>query len=158
MRRKNRQVTDWKEIKEIVGRCKVARLGMNDDGKVYVVPMNYGCETEDGGRLTFYFHCAREGRKMDVLKKNPQVCLELDGKHELMEAEVPCGYSYYFESLIGNGRVEMLSEPVEKVRALRIIMKQQTGKDFCEFHANAVQAVCVLKVELTDYEVKRNMP
>ena len=38
MRRKNRQVTDWKEIKEIVGRCKVARLGMNDDGKVYVVP------------------------------------------------------------------------------------------------------------------------
>ena len=69
MRRKNRQVTDWKEIKEIVGRCKVARLGMNDDGKVYVVPMNYGCETEDGGRLTFYFHCAREGRKMDVLKK-----------------------------------------------------------------------------------------
>ena len=158
MTRREREVTDINDILQIINETKILHLGLSDEGWPYVVPMNYGCETEDGGRLTFYFHCAREGRKMDVLKKNPQVCLELDGKHELMEAEVPCGYSYYFESLIGNGRVEMLSEPEEKVRALRIIMKQQTGKDFCEFHANAVQAVCVLKVELTDYEVKRNMP
>ena len=65
MRRKNRQVTDWKEIKEIVGRCKVARLGMNDDGKVYVVPMNYGCETEDGGRLpSISIVPGREGKWM----------------------------------------------------------------------------------------------
>ena len=158
MRRNNRQVTNLNEIEKIVAECKVARLGMNDDGKVYIVPMNYGCECDGTGKITFYFHCAKVGRKMEILQKNPEVCLELDGRHELMTADSPCDHSYYFTSLIGNGTVEILEDTDEKDRTLKLIMKHQTGKDFEEFDEKWIYAVCVLKVELIDYEVKQNLP
>ena len=95
---------------------------------------------------------------MEILKKNPEVCLELDGRHELMTADSPCDHSYYFTSLIGNGTVEILEDTDEKDRTLKLIMKHQTGKDFEEFDEKWIYAVCVLKVELIDYEVKQNLP
>ena len=158
MRRQNRQVTDFNEIKKIVMDGKVARLGMNDEGKVYIVPMNYGAECGEDGSIAFYFHCAKVGRKIDILKNNPEVCLELDGRHELAEGETPCDYSYYFESLIGNGTVQFIEDKEEKIEALKLIMKHQTGKDFAEFDEKWVCAVMILKVNLSDYEVKRHNP
>ena len=156
MRRKNREVTEFDRIREIIDGVKVARLGMNDNGKVYVVPMNYGYETGESKELVFYFHCAKVGRKIDVLKENPQVCLELDGCHELLSAEVPCAYSYYFASLIGNGEVEFVENMKEKEYALSMIMKHQTGKNFQIFDEKLLDAVCILKIRLKDYEVKEH--
>ena len=48
MRRKDRAVTDMQEIKAFLDEQKVARLGMNDDGQVYIVPLNYGYENPEG--------------------------------------------------------------------------------------------------------------
>lgn len=157
MRRQNRQVTDFNEIKKIVMDGKVARLGMNDGGKVYIVPMNYGAECGEDESIVFYFHCAKVGRKIDILNNNPEVCLELDGRHELAEGETPCDYSYYFESLIGNGRVQFIEDEEEKIGALKVIMKHQTGKDFEKFDEKWVHAVMILKVNLSEYEVKRHI-
>lgn len=157
MRRKNRQVTDMNEIRRIIEECKVARIGMNDEGAVYIVPMNYGCECADDGKLTFYFHCSKVGRKIEILKKNPDICLELDGRHALVEGNAPCSYSYYFASLIGNGRVEFIEDTQDKTHGLKVFMRHQTGKEFAEadFSEKWVNAVCILRVELTDYEVKQ---
>ena len=61
MRRKDREVTDIEKIKEILDACKVSRIGLMDQGKVYIVPMNHGYSLEDG-RLVLYYHGAREGK------------------------------------------------------------------------------------------------
>ena len=158
MRRKNREVTDINVIREIVRREKVARLGLNDHGKVYIVPMNYGYEDGAEKELVFYFHCAKVGRKVEVLKENPSVCLELDGEHGLLSVDAPCDHSYYFASLIGNGDAEFVEDEADKSHALSAIMKHQTGKEFTELTDKWVRAVCILKVRLTDYEVKRHQP
>ncbi len=157
MRRKNRQVTDIREIQKIVEECKVARIGMNDEGKVYIVPMNYGYECAQDGKLTFYFHCSKVGRKIEILKKNADICLELDGRHELAEGNTPCRYGYYFASLIGNGRVKFIEDADEKLRVLKKFMEQQTGKAFADadFTEKWVNAVCIFQAEITDYEVKQ---
>ena len=75
MRRKDREITHIRTILDLVSECKVCRLAMTDGGVPYIVPLNYGYEYADGA-LTFYFHSAKEGRKLEILKKNPTVCLE----------------------------------------------------------------------------------
>ena len=100
MRRKDREITHIHTILDLVSECKVCRLAMTDGGVPYIVPLNYGYEYADGA-LTFYFHSAKEGRKLEILKKNPTVCLELDGRGELVEDANPCAYGYTFASVIG---------------------------------------------------------
>ena len=156
MTRREREVTDINDILQIINETKILHLGLSDEGWPYVVPMNYGYETGESKELVFYFHCAKVGRKIDVLKENPQVCLELDGCHELLSAEVPCAYSYYFASLIGNGEVEFVENMKEKEYALSMIMKHQTGKNFQIFDEKLLDAVCILKIRLKDYEVKEH--
>lgn len=76
------------------------RLAMVDNDRPYVVPLNYGY-TYENGTLTLYFHCAAEGRKIDILKTNSDVCFEMDGEHKLIEGKIDCAYGYSFESVIG---------------------------------------------------------
>ena len=146
MRRANRETTDLNEIKKIVDGCKVLRIATKDEEGLYVVPLNFGYSYENG-KFTFYFHSAKEGRKIDAFKANEQVAFEMDCEHELVEAEKACGYSYKFASIIGTGSITFL-EGEEKLDALSILMKHQTGKNFTfnEKMAKDV-AVCSLSAE-----------
>ena len=62
MTKRERQVTDPQQIKEILDKSKVLRLGLCMDNEPYVVPMNYGYTNEDG-KLTMYLHSAVRGKK-----------------------------------------------------------------------------------------------
>ena len=68
MRRKDREVTDAFKIEEIIAGCHCCRLGFNDDGEIYILPLNFGWEKQGGGYV-LYFHGAREGRKIDLIGK-----------------------------------------------------------------------------------------
>lgn len=82
MRRDDREVKNMEEIQEILDTCKVCRLGMADGSRIYIVPMNFGYEFE-GDSLILYFHGAGEGRKLELIRKNPEVGIEMDCRHEL---------------------------------------------------------------------------
>ena len=78
MRRKEREVTDLTRIREILEECEVCHLGLVEDGKAYVVPLNFGYTLEDG-KLSLYFHSAASGRKVEILRKNPMAAFRLTG-------------------------------------------------------------------------------
>lgn len=155
MRRAEREVKDDKKILNILESCKVCRLGMMDEGKIYIVPMNYGYVYEEG-KLILYFHGAKEGKKLRLLGENPTVGIEMDCGHELAAGKTACQYSYYYASMIGNGKAEIVMEPKEKSRALEIIMKHQTGEDFTELKSNPRlgQAVEIIRVEVEEFTCK----
>ena len=88
MRRKDREVIRHADLLDMVARFKVCRLGLWDGREVYVVPLNFGYEERDGS-LNLFFHCAREGRKLDILQIRPEVSFEMDGDHLLMEGDTP---------------------------------------------------------------------
>ena len=157
MRRKDREVTDMEEIRQILDEFKVCRLGLVDDGKPYIVPMNMAYDLDDG-ELSIYFHCAKDGRKIDVIQKNPKVGFEMDQEIELVEGNTPCQYSYRYVSVMGTGTVKIVEDEQEKVSALTKIMKQQTGKDFTEFKENPelLSTVCILRVDAEEYSCKKN--
>lgn len=158
MRRKEREVKETEMIRQMLEEFKVCRLGFSDAGKVYIVPMNMGCDF-DGNTLTLYFHCAKEGRKLDLIRRNAAVGFEMDKEIALVEGDTPCQYSYSFMSIIGNGKAEIVEDVNEKAAALEKIMKHQSGKDFDTFKKNPklAGAVSIIKVTAEEYTCKRNI-
>ena len=77
MRRKDREVTDINEITDILMRCKTIRIGIQGNEFPYVVPVSFGT-TIHNGTVVIYFHCAKQGEKVDLLLKNPNICIEGD--------------------------------------------------------------------------------
>ena len=75
-----------REMEEILKRAEVGRLALSDGSLPYVVPLNF---IYDDGKIVF--HCAWEGKKLDIISKNPNCCFEVD---EFM-GEV----SYHYDSL-----------------------------------------------------------
>lgn len=153
MRRKDREVTDIDEIKDILNLCKTCHVAMVEENIPYIVPLSYGYEIE-GNTLTLYLHSAKEGRKIDILRKNNQVCYEMSDEGEPLHAETPCNSGYYFSSIIGFGEVIFIEDEEEKCKALTKMFAQQTGKEVI-FNAQQAQAVCVYKIISTEFTGKR---
>lgn len=155
MRRKDREVTDTIRIADIISRCTCCRIGFHDDGEVYIVPLNFGYEARDN-TYVFYFHGAREGRKIDLIQKNPHVGFEMDTNYALNEADMACGHSARFQSIIGNGIVSMVSELEKKKLGLSLLMEHNTGKREWDFDEKMLNAVAVFKLVVTKMSCKEH--
>ena len=151
--RREREVTDIDEIRGILDRSKIVRVGMVDDGKPYVVPMNYGYTLEDG-KLTLYLHGAKSGRKLDVLRKSPSVFVEMDTDIVPFEGRTACHFGICYSSLMGEGTAEIIEDAEGKKQALTYLMKTQTGRDFT-FDDQMVSVVTVIKITLDDFTAKK---
>lgn len=144
MRRKDREVTDVNELRQIMDLCKVCRIGMEDQNGIYIVPMNFGYVFEND-QFMLFFHSANEGRKITALKEHGEVCFEMDCAHNLIHADSACQYGYLYQSIIGTGQVVFLDHPEDKKMALSAIMKHQTDRDFL-FNDQEVKKVTVFKI------------
>lgn len=153
MTRREREVTDINEILSILDKCKVLHLGMVDGDEPYVVPMNYGYEYENGA-LTLYLHGAKKGRKIDIIQKNPKVFFEMDCDITPFEGDIACRYGITYASIMGKGIAEITEDVEEKKKALSVLMKTQTGKDF-EFEDKMVAFVNVIKITASSFTAKR---
>ena len=153
MRKSEYQIKETDKLIEILNECKIMRVAMIDDSVPYIVPVNYGYELSEGV-LTMYFHCAAEGRKIDVIKKNNNVCFELDGRFELVMGVDACSTSCKYASIIGSGKAEFLTGVNEKTNVLSLIMEQQTGQIVKEFPEAALAKTAVLVIRSTDFTGK----
>jgi uncharacterized protein len=123
MRRKEKEITDLKEIELIIQRAQVCRLAMVDKDGPYIVPLCFGYQNK-----TFYFHSAPEGRKVNIIKRNPRVCVELDADLELVGGNVPCNFGMHFTSVIAFGKATIIQELDLKREALQIIHAQYSDQ------------------------------
>jgi len=154
MRRKDREVTDIKAIEEILLQCKTCHVAMVDDGLPYVVPMSYGYKFVCDGVLELYLHSASEGRKLDILRRNNNVCFEVSCEGEPVNAETPCNSGYYFSSIIGFGEAVFIKDTDEKCEALSIMFKHQADRDV-KFTGDQAERLCVFKIVSADFIGKK---
>ena len=154
MRRRDREVTDLNQIFEIVRNCNVAHVGMVENGKPYVVALNFGYERQ-GDTLVLYFHSACEGHKIDILKENPNVYFQMDCVNEFITGtkEHPCAYCWRYDS----GQVEFVENPEEKSAALNCMIRH-LGKteDTFQFPEAMLKKTCVYKLRSTDFTGKHH--
>lgn len=155
MRRLDREVTDLEKIKNIIESCYCCRLGFNDNGNVYIVPLNFGYEEIEGKRI-FYFHGAAEGRKIELIKRGNSVGFELDTNYKLNEAEEACEYSARFQSVIGTGKVSLIEDIDEKIHGLNAIMFHNTGKNDWNYPTSVLNKMAVFKLEVIELSCKEH--
>jgi nitroimidazol reductase NimA-like FMN-containing flavoprotein (pyridoxamine 5'-phosphate oxidase superfamily) len=146
---RTRTISDKKEIGEIIRQCQWCHLGMADtDGSPYVLPMNFGFRDD-----VIYLHGAQHGKKIEILKRNPRVCIQFSTGHELryQSEQVACSWSMRYRSVICYGTVQFLSDPDEKVKALDIIMSQYADRDF-RYNDPSIREVNVFFVKVERFE------
>ena len=155
MRRKDREVTAPMRVADIVRHCTCCRIGFCDDGEVYIVPLNFGYEIKDD-MYVFYFHGAKEGRKIELIQKSPHVGFEMDTDYLLHAADTACQYSAHYQSIIGNGVLHIVSEPEEKKLGLSLIMEHNTGKREWDFDEKMLNTVIVFKLVVDKMSCKEH--
>lgn len=153
MRRKDREITDFEELKAVIGKSSVCRVAFFDEAYPYIIPLNFGFE-EECGKITLYLHCANEGKKLDLLRRNNKVAFEMDCPDKLIEGEKACYSTMTFESVCGNGILEIVGE-AEKIPALKLLMRQYSDKKDFDFDSFEVKAVTVLKLTVQTLTGKR---
>lgn len=151
MRRHEREVRDEAEIHEILEKGLICRLGLYDGQYPYVVPLNYGYR--DG---CMYFHCAREGKKTDILKKNGRVCIEVDIDSRVVRGETPCRWTAKYRSVIGFGRARIIDDEREKKAGLDVIMAHYGGQRG-EYDEKSLQRTCVIEVVIESMTGKQSL-
>jgi len=135
-------LTKHSELEEIIVKSNYCSLAMVDGDKPYVLPFNFGFDNE-----MIYLHSDPKGKKIDILEKNPNVCLNFTTDTELFfrDEHVACSYGMKYKSVVVYGEVEFIEDYDEKVKAMNVIMKQYTKKEF-SYNAPAIRNVKVFKV------------
>lgn len=153
MRRKDREIRVFSELVEVMEKCDVCRIALNDDGYPYILPLNFGMKTE-GEQITLYFHGAGEGRKYELIRRDNRASFEMDCAHKLVADREACRCTMGYESVVGRGRIEIVSDE-EKQEALRALMKQYHEDDF-PFKREVADRTTVMKLVVEEATGKRN--
>lgn len=153
MRRQDRRITEPAMICAVLDKCRTLHLGLVEDGRVYIVPLNYGW-TEENGRYILYAHSAAEGRKIDLIRGGADVGFEMETGVEYFDADTACGWGNRYESIIGEGRATLLSTPEEKRQALAAIMAHYSARRDYTFEDAMVDLVQVIKIDVTALSCK----
>jgi nitroimidazol reductase NimA-like FMN-containing flavoprotein (pyridoxamine 5'-phosphate oxidase superfamily) len=142
MRREEREIKDRKTLESIIMRAEVCRLALSGSEYPYVVPLNFGFRDN-----CLYFHSAREGRKIDMIRENGNACFELDVDTELIEGEKACDWGMRYQSVIGFGKAILVDDHDMKREALSIIMEHYSGGSL-EFHPKLIDSVIIIKLPI----------
>ncbi len=149
MRRKDREITDRAEMLRILSDARVCRLAMSDADRPYLVPLTFALDGED-----LVLHSAPAGRKIDILRRNPAVCFEVEQGVEINVGPSPCETGMRFRTVIGRGVVEFVEDGPERARLLALFGPRYGAPDR-PLSRNRVERTVVLRVRVTELTGKR---
>jgi nitroimidazol reductase NimA-like FMN-containing flavoprotein (pyridoxamine 5'-phosphate oxidase superfamily) len=152
MRRNDSQIHDREELEAILRQADICRIAFAVGNEPYIVALNYGFTWEE--KLVLYFHCARAGRKLELLQANDRVCFQLDTDHALIEGERACDWGMKYRSLVGYGRLSVVISPAEKRVGLDLLMNHY-GHAGGGYDEKVFAMTEVLKLEVTEVTGKK---
>lgn len=155
MRRADREITSREEMLAVLEKCDVCRLALPDGDYPYILPLNFGTEVRDG-RLSLYFHGAETGYKYALIEKCGHASFEADRGHELVFDEVKNMCTMAYESVVGRGELVEITEPDEKIRALRLILAHYGREEF-PVKAEVAAHTRVLRLDVSEMTGKRRV-
>jgi nitroimidazol reductase NimA-like FMN-containing flavoprotein (pyridoxamine 5'-phosphate oxidase superfamily) len=150
MRRKDREITDRAEIDAILLSAKVMHLALADNNIPFLVPVFYAY---DGTSL--YFHSSKAGTKIEIMKRNNNVCFEISLDHGIIESDSPCDFEVKHRTVIGVGKAVFLEDEAEKIRALDLVVANLSDKKFEYAKAN-LNHTAVLRIDIDSVKGKKH--
>ena len=128
MRRKDKAVTELAEIEVIIRAAAYVTLGLSDAGEAYMVPLDFGYESDGRALGAVYFHCARSGRKLDLIRRDPRVSLLfVAADHAFIDegdGSMACTLNTDYRSVMALGEARIIESETEKLDAIRAVLKQ----------------------------------
>jgi len=120
----------------------------DESGNPYVFPLNFGFRDN-----VIYMHGAHQGKKIDILKKNPRVCINFSTDKILryQNEQVACSWTMRYRSVLCYGTVEFIEDPDEKRIALDAIMAQYSDWQFT-YNPPSIREVNCWKVNVSKIE------
>ena len=88
-----------------------------------------------------------EGKKLDIIRKNNNVCFEVDIDHEIIKAERPCKWGFKYKSVIGFGKAVSIEDVESKRKALDVILRQFSAEAF-DYPQESIYKTTIIKVEI----------
>lgn len=155
MRRKDREM-DAAFALEVLQKAPYVTVSMTrPDGTPYAVPLSLAAVatkaaevtevtevTEDGH--TFYFHCAKEGEKLECIRHNPVVCLSAVSYCRPVVSPKEGDFTLEYKSAVAMGRAELVEDGQEKTQALRAICNK-----FLPHHMDAFDDAVARSLHMT---------
>ena len=135
---------------EVMDKAPYITVSMTDgEGMPYAVPLSLARTDEQ----TFYFHCALEGKKLDILQTNPNVCLTAVTKCKPTVGPKDGSFTLEFKSAIAFGRAELVTDDTEKREALRAICLRFLPHHMEAFDAaveRSMSRTAIVRITLTE--------
>ena len=151
MRRADREVTDRQELEAIIRAAPYGTLALCWDGAPYAVPLSCGY---DG--VCVYFHCATEGLKLDILRRNPRVSLCFVSRCEVAVSNPACASSTRYASVLIAGTARFVEDAAAKARALDAIMAQHGAEGAQVYDERALARTLLVAVDIARMTGKRH--
>jgi len=129
-------------MEDIILRSTVCKLAMCDQDMPYIVPLCFGFKDN-----TLYFHSAPEGKKIEILKKNPNVCFEFEILTQVIKSSKACKWGMKYRSVIGFGKAGFIAADDLKRNAFDIIMNQYADGPFT-YEDALVKSVVIIRVDI----------
>lgn len=149
MRKESRQMSaEW--ALEVLDKAPYITVSMADEeGMPYGLPLSLVRTNEK----TFYFHGALEGKKLDILNKNPRVCLSAVTKCKPTVGPKDGSFTLEFKSAVAFGTAEIVEDDAEKIAALRAICERFLPQHMVAFDASIARSLsrtAVVRITLTE--------
>lgn len=152
MRREDRE-RDRQFALDVIDRCEYGVAAFVTEGAPYCIPLSLVRVEEE-----LYFHCALEGTKLDLLRKNPKVCISFVGSN----VAATDAFTTYFQSAVVEGTAYEVTQREEKIEALRALCQKLTPANMADFDNAIVRSLGRTGVwgihmdQITGKEKKRN--
>lgn len=157
MRRREREITAIEDILGIMKNCDVCSVAFAGGDHPYVIPLNFGVEEADG-TVTMYFHGAGEGKKFERMGLDNKVGFCMYTGEELELGDTACSATMRYSSVCGSGRMEVVEERTERLKAVACIMNQYDRSERTEydFDGRVMGKTTVLKITVEQITGKSN--
>ena len=155
MRRREREITEMKEILAILEKADTIRLGIQGETCPYIVPVSFALD-KAGEKCAIYFHSAKAGLKVELLQHHPQVCFECDTFIKVEKTAY--GITTRYESVIGFGKCTVVEEPDEIQKGLKLLTEHYGYADYPLERCGGLPHVNVYKILVDSVTGKRNLP
>lgn len=146
-------MSELKAIKEIISKADVCRIALANGDIPYIVALNFGYSDE--GLRKLYFHCANEGRKLEMIRKNNFVCFQMDAEHQIYKGEQGCDWGMKYSSVVGYGNITIISEPDLKKTGLNCIMAKYGGEKEYSYDEKVLERTTILSLEIKEMTGKK---
>ena len=149
MRNFKKEITDRAELEEILAKAEVLFLALHDEPAPYVLPLNFAYA--DG---VIWFHCAREGTKLDLIRRDPRVGFSAVTDAGVVAGAAACDFAATGCSVVGRGTARIATDPAERRRGLDALMSR-FGMERPEYRSDSLERACVIRVAVEGLRGKR---